>query len=303
MRPIIRVFILSCFVTFFAGISGAQMTSEQKQFDFQQLAALYSKQYGLYEWKRDAIHFDALAIAPWLERVRKSGDDLDFYEICVEYVASLQDAHDAFQLPSGFSASLGLGIDIYDGKTIIDSINRSVLPAPRYPFQIGDEVVSVDGKPVEELIQAFLKYSIASNPRSARRSAAGRIAFRPQVIMPHAHEVGENAVVEIRRSYGDLEAYVMPWTKSGVPMLKVGPVPTPKAFSGRAAGVEDPPEALLPLLELQNDSVPLNTYTNILNLGGALPIFALPSDFILRLGRFSSDEFYSGTFKAGGKTI
>src|SRR5215208_2179387 len=117
MKSIFRGFLLlAC-----ASASFAQMTPDQKLFDFQQLAGLYDKQYGLYEWKRDAIHFDALDIAPWLDRVRKSTDDLDFYEICVEYVASLLDAHDSFQLPSGFSATLGFGIDIYDGKPLIDS--------------------------------------------------------------------------------------------------------------------------------------------------------------------------------------
>src|SRR5712671_2937684 len=90
-----------------AGLCLAQMTLNQTLLDFQQLAGLYDKQYGLYEWKREAIHFDLLKTTPWLDRVRQSTTDLDFYEICVEYVASLQDAHDAFTFPSGFSATLG----------------------------------------------------------------------------------------------------------------------------------------------------------------------------------------------------
>src|SRR5437764_7592843 len=156
-----------------AGLCPAQMTLDQKLSDFQQLTGLYDKQYGLYEWKRDAIHFDLLKTAPWLDRVRKSATDLDFYEICVEYVASLQDGHDVFTFPSGFSATLGLSGDLYDGVLLIDSINRQQLPTSRYPLQIGDELVSVDGVAVEDLIQKFLKYAVASNLRSARRSAAG----------------------------------------------------------------------------------------------------------------------------------
>ncbi len=117
------------------------MTLDQKLLDFQQLAGLFDKQYGLYEWKRDAVHFDLLDTAPWLARVRESTSDLDFYEICIEYVASLQDAHDSFTFPSSFTASLGFNVDLYDDTPLIDSISRSPLPTAKFPFQIGDELV------------------------------------------------------------------------------------------------------------------------------------------------------------------
>src|SRR2546425_3390532 len=151
---------INCFLLLFcSGFCTAQMTPDQKLFDFQQLAGAYDKQYGLYEWKKEAVHFDLLDIAPWVDRVKRSANDLDFYEICVEYVASLQDAHDSFTFPSGFSASLGFAVDLYDGAVAIDSITRGLLPVARYPFQIGDEVVSVDDVAAEDLIRKFLKYS------------------------------------------------------------------------------------------------------------------------------------------------
>src|SRR5215471_5959641 len=146
-----------------ATLCPAQMTLDQKLSDFQQLAGLFDKQYGLYEWKRDQIHFDLLKTAPWLDRVRQSKSDLDFYDICIDYVASLQDAHDAFTIPSEFSASLGFTVDLYDDTPLIDSINRLLLPASRFPFQVGDEVVSVDGTAAQDLIQGFLKYAAAAN--------------------------------------------------------------------------------------------------------------------------------------------
>jgi hypothetical protein len=296
-------------VLFCAGLCPAQMTLNQKLLDFQQLAGLYVKQYGLYEWKKEAIHFDLLNIAPWIDRVRKSATDLDFYEICSEYVASLQDAHDLFTFPSSFSATLGFAADLYDGVLLIDSISRGQLPTSRFPFQIGDELVSVDGVAVDELIQKFLKYSVASNARSARRSAAGRITTRSQSLMPHAHEIGDSAEVVVRRQNGTLETYTIPWSKTGVPVLQVGPVPSLSITARRGARESEPadaepvPDYLRPILELQNDSVTANTYTNVLNVGGFSPIFSFPAGFVQRLGRSSQDNFFSGTFTASGKTI
>src|SRR5262249_48511791 len=171
------------------------MTVDQKVADFQQLAATYAKNYGPYEWKIASQGFDLLNIKPWLDRVRQSKDDLAFQELCTEYVASLNDAHDLVAFPSDFSASLGFTVDIYDGKVLIDSINRTRLPVANFPFAIGDELVSVDGQSVEDLIRAFSKYSIAANSRSTRRSAANRITTRFQQLMPHAHEIGDSAMV------------------------------------------------------------------------------------------------------------
>ena len=270
---------------------------------------MFDKQYGLYEWKRDEIHFDLLNTAPWLARVRQSSNDLDFYEICVEYVSSLQDAHDAFSLPSTFSASLGFTVDLYDDTTLIDSVSRLQLPASKFPFQIGDELVSVDGRAVEDLIQGFLKYAVAANPRSKRRRAAGLITNRAQALMPHAHEIGDNANVVIRRQSGSLETYTVPWLKNGEPVLHVGPVPSlsdrrRRAQSSEAvASGDSTPGYLRPLLELQSDSVPADTYTNILNYGGLSPTFALPRSFVQRLGRSVLDEYFTGTFQISGKTI
>ena len=137
----------------------AQMTTEQRVLDFQNLAALYAKRYAPADWKRRALGFDLFELKPWLDRVRAAKDDLEFFEIEAEYAAKLQDTHTGFQMTSNFAARLGAGpvpnlpgatfigvlVDIYDGKVLIDFINRTLLPASEYPFQVGDEIVSVDG--------------------------------------------------------------------------------------------------------------------------------------------------------------
>src|SRR6266404_335437 len=76
------------------------LTLAQKQSDFQFLASYYAP----YEWKKQLLGFDMLNIKPWLDRVAATKTDLDFYEICVEYVASLADTHATFSLPSDFLA-------------------------------------------------------------------------------------------------------------------------------------------------------------------------------------------------------
>src|SRR5258708_2604952 len=105
---IVNRFALGVFlVSLFAAIQvSAQLTPEQKLSDFKTLVALYDKNYAPYEWKVETFDYDLLKLQPWLEQVNSSHDDLSFYDICIHYVASLQDSHDEFIIPSYYEAYL-----------------------------------------------------------------------------------------------------------------------------------------------------------------------------------------------------
>src|SRR6266567_5577949 len=284
-----------------------QLTLPQKISDFNDLVAAFDRNYGPYEWKRDTIRFDLLDTKAWLDRIGATKNDLDYYEVLVDYVAHLNDAHDAYILPSTFSASLGLSADIYDGKVLIDSINRTLLPASKFAFQIGDELVSVDGQNVQDLIQQFSKYAVAANPRSTARNAASLIGFRPQGLMPHAVDLGDSASLLIQRQDGSQQLFMIPWQKSGLPMMRVGPVPNPRN-NNKPALLDLPtnpftgePDYMAPLRDLRNCRLP--NPLAILNFGSRTPVFTLPAGFTQRLGTRSTDFFFSGTFTAGGYRI
>src|SRR5262245_60389242 len=296
-----------------AGACSAQLLPEQKLLDFQQLAALYAKQYAPYEWKRDVLKVDMLQLGPWLDKIRATKDDLGFYEVCAQYIASLNDAHSEFFLDTNFFADLGFQVDLYDGKPLIDfmdpPLTRSV------SFRTGDELISVDGKPVADWLSEFRRYGAFANPRSTDRFNLDLITFRNQSIYPRAVEVGDTATVVVRRkSTGNLATDIVPWTKSGLPITVVGPVPPPRLSLGperrsraaRTTGVEDDtgsgPRRSKSLLKLQNNRLP--GPKELRGFDVTTPVFqpSFPSSFVRRLGR-STDFFFSGTYTAGGKKI
>lgn len=279
----------------------------------------YAKRYAPAEWKKATFGVDIFDIRPYLDRIRASKDDLEFFEIEAEYVASLQDSHSGFFMTSSFQASLGITVDIYEGKVLIDSINRAVLPQARYPFSIGDEVVSVDEVPVEDLIAKFSKWRAYGNPIATRRNAAAKITVRSQSTFPRAVEVGENAIVAVRGADGNETRYTIPWNKSGVPLRTVGPVPTPRTSKRPLAAAATALETLqdthnyrLPEEDPLGQPVGWGTDTTddvarkfILGQGSRAPIFSLglPISFVRRLGGSLADFHYSGTYKAGDLTI
>jgi hypothetical protein len=286
----------------FLAPASAQLTPGQKMSDFLNLSGLYAKNYAPYEWKRDIYHYDLLDLRPWLDQVAKAKDDLDFLDVCVRYVAALKSGgHDRFLAPSRFSASLGFTVDIYEGSTLVDSINRGRLPSSSFPFQIGDELVSVDGKTTTQLIDELSPYGVVSSPGAMQRSAAQTITTRSQQTMPRAVDVGDTATVVIRRQNGDLETYTVPWFKSGMPLTTIGPVPNPAAAKVMRSPDPAEPDYMAGLRELQR----VEAYGTdlVLGAGSINPVFALPDDFVQRLGRNLSDEFFSGIYSAEGHKI
>src|SRR5206468_5119770 len=123
-----------------------------------------------------------LRLQPWLEQVYASKDDLAFYDICVRYVASLHDFHDEFHLPSFYEAYLPLTADIYDGKVLIDFVDRTALDPATYQISIGDEIVSVDGVAADTWISSLGLYSVngQGNPVSRNRLAVATMLDRFQ---------------------------------------------------------------------------------------------------------------------------
>ena len=285
----------------------AELTPEQKVTEFRQLAALYSKNYGPYEWKRDTQNFDLLNINPWLDRVRATKNDLDFADVMIDYVAALNDGHDILTLRSTWQGFLGFVVDFYDKKPLIDGISRTLLPRAAYPFEVGDELISIDGVSTEEMTRRYWNYSIAANSVATKRQSALWYTLRPQSVIPRAHEVGADATVVIKRAAtGTTDTYTIKWDKFGIPMTSFGTLPPvtsqPLAANGRT---ESPARRAWNRL-LMNIS-PRAAYQKaaraVQGVGVVAPLFAPPTGFTQRLGRSSIDNFYSGTYTFDGQRI
>jgi C-terminal processing protease CtpA/Prc len=284
-----------------------QLVPGQKLEDFQNLASLYAKQYAPYQWKEELFNYNLFKISPWVSMVQQTTDDLGFYEIMAEYVAALNDAHSVYFNPSDFVAYLGFTTDIYDGKVLIDFIDPTVIAPGQYSFQVGDEVVTVDGQTTADIIANLSQFFSDANPASTSRDAAGGIPLRQQAFDPLAEAVGATATVVIRRQAGNLETYTVPWVTFGTPLTKVGPVPFPQStqpssrLTKRSSVPPNTPAYRLPIFYLQKSRLPMKKA--VLNFDALQPIFNLPAGFVQRLGNGASDAFFTGTYKSGGKNI
>jgi hypothetical protein len=322
--------------------SFAQLTQQQKVTDFKALVGLYDKNYGPYEWKVKTFGYDLLKIQPWLDRVNASPDDLSFYDICIRYVAGLQDSHDEFTLPSIYEAYLPLTADIYDGHVLIDFVDTTVLDPTSYPFTVGDELLSVDGKSVVRWVSDLAPYAVngEANPVSRNRLAVATMLDRYQSWYTYASRIqpGDTATLVIRSQSGKIGSYTVAWQTVGLPLHYEGPVPnpTPSAANRSAFAASAVKRPMKELAKVANNSWGLYTgpraprrtpaISSALKkmrrhqssghlhpahtLAGGLdpfesffPLFNVPPGFKLRLGAGATDEFVTGTFPVGKKTM
>jgi Peptidase family S41/PDZ domain len=304
------------------------LTEAQRIHDLNQTASFYSKNYAPYERKRELFGFDLLRLNRWYQEIHRA-DDLDFQDVLVDYVASLKDAHSVATFPANFAAELPIRFDIYDGRVLIDAIDRTALPLAQFPFGVGDELIAFDGMPVRDVIKSLQRYAEVGSPALTDRLAADTIGFRGQWFIPHAPDIGDTAVLLIRLNGGVKNRWTVPWFKSGTAITSQGPVPSPGRRSLRMTGrlsanvgglsvqapgprlreraTDDAVDDTLPgymesLRPLLNASVPRGPEA-VLNFGSKIPIYAPPPGFVLRRGGPSSDFFLTGTFQAAGRRI
>lgn len=277
-----------------------QLTADQKRADMRMLVDVFAKNYAPYEWKKTAIKFDALKIGPWLDKAAATKSDLEFYDVCIEYVASVFDAHVQFRLPSTFSASVGFTVDIYDGKVLIDSIDELRLPPEQFPAKVGDELISFDGKSAADWIKDNARYAFGGNISANRRDAATMITSRSQIYMPFAHKIGEDAEVVFKNEAGETKTAKAVWRKRGTPIERVG---WPFAVTNAAPARRESMVAPDFLTERQNLMVHTESRALVRGFGIREPLFAMPEGFEQTVGLGRLDAIYGGIIPFDGKRI
>ena len=108
---------------------------------------------------------------------------------------------------------MGFSTDLVQGKVLIDQIDRKILPADKFSFEKGDEIVSMNGKPISEELNELQQYIGQGFELSARRRAAMQIPKRRASRIPPAFGT---ATLEIRRGDSSvLETVKLNWQSKG----------------------------------------------------------------------------------------
>lgn len=299
------------FLSFFPLLLAAQLTPDQRESDLRNMAASLGKFYAPLTWKAQAVGFDALNLSSWVRRAREASSDLHFHEVCAEYIASLQDGHTSYRIPSAFRADLGIRVDLFDGRPLLYLVNAARYPAARFPGLVrGAELVSIDGEPALTLIERLAKLQGMGFPRAQLRLAALAVGLRLQTQYARAVELPNESIVVVRSVDGVESTYTLTWQKSGEPFRQTGTPLTPRSRLSFNTALPQGAEVMAQLdpvrTQFLRDALTPQQAPEewgIAGYGARDPYFGLPADFTVRRGRAPNDTFFTGVYPANGLRI
>lgn len=212
MRFISFILLLSA-VTVFA----RPLTVQEKRSEIRSLAALIQSQYGPFEYKQKEQGFQFQKIVEHYEALAEKATNVEYYYLINKFVAEFHDSHFGSSIVSDHITTLGFFTDRVEGKVVIDEIDRNALPESKFPFRRGDEIVSLDGKKVEDLVQDLSKYVGMGNPESALRIGSMLVTTRAASTVPA--QTGK-AKLEIRKGNSTvLDSVELDWISVGTPII------------------------------------------------------------------------------------
>lgn len=165
-------FLVSCVLsTSMLGSVHAEDKQPSKQpstflLDWEQVPELFRSAYAPLEWKKLHLGLDIDALAEQMrEQLFADGrPSVQTYQKTLKkFLASFRDYHVFPIFCSSEHATLPFSVMSAEGRYWIAWINREHLPNSVYQFEVGDEIVLFDGKPVQEAIDEIIIDSFASH--------------------------------------------------------------------------------------------------------------------------------------------
>lgn len=110
--------------------------------------------YAPLSWKREFLGWEDATIFARAQELLYKRHPIslkDYHHIVREYLGSLHDHHVAVLFFSTESATLPFSVQYIQGRYFVDWVDTKRLPPTNYDIQVGDELLWMDGLPVEEV--------------------------------------------------------------------------------------------------------------------------------------------------------
>ncbi len=145
------------------------MNQQEAMEDYEEMVALFRQLYGPLEYKETLLGFQFDQwVAEQRQKVAQAKNDTELFAAYAEFISKFKDGHVSIRFAmneTGFTKyTVPLTIAPIEGKVVLVEIGDGLPKDGR--FQVGDEIVAVDGKPVLSYLPSILKYNTMATPES-----------------------------------------------------------------------------------------------------------------------------------------
>jgi len=195
-------------------LSAAPLTHEEMKEDLEQLFTLYEKNYGLFKWKAEHLGLDFNELTTrYRAQMESVQTEREFFQLISTYITEFKDPHLSFSPTEERVAFLGFGVRHVENKAIIDRINRNSVPQSIFPYELGTELISIDGATVEKMVAAGRRLEASGNEKSTVAMLYRLMTVR----LPHWGPFPSgNATIVVKPAGSDQEVTtIIPWIIRG----------------------------------------------------------------------------------------
>lgn len=168
LRLLILIFLLSSFSAFAA-------TEKQKKMVnlIDSIASVYDSLYAPALWKKEFANWTlAASVKTAKDKILNKELSLkEYHKVVNELILSMKDYHVSVQLFATESANLPFTVRGVEGRYFLVYIDRNKLPKAEFPFELGDELLEMNNKSVDDIVKN-LKSNLGQNTDETDQSLA-----------------------------------------------------------------------------------------------------------------------------------
>ncbi len=192
------------------------MTSAEAVADFDQIVTSFRGLYGPLKFKEGRFGFNFESMAKdYRKKVAAATNDAERIGLYNKFLAEFHDAHISLQTSLASDSSHGVYAPLFampiEGKAIVYAVYPQ-LAGTR--VQRGDEILSVDGKRVDAILQAVKPYSALGNDVASRHVWMQYLTYRPYFLPKAIRPASKTAHIELRDATGATYAIDTAWNST-----------------------------------------------------------------------------------------
>lgn len=190
----------------------ASATQQRMVRSLHQVASIFAEQYAPLDMKKDRFQLDLKREYDKAKAAVLADPNIttrQFQDLLAALVGSMRDYHVSISFHSTESSKLPFQVAGAEGRYYLTHIDREILSAEAFPFKMGDEIVSFNGRPTADAVKEIAGRMAGNTAETDMRMAEMFLTNRRRA--RGDNDIPQGGAEIVIRSKGTFYKVTMPW--------------------------------------------------------------------------------------------